>query len=271
MLAVYICCCIVFASVYFLRFTRPLRLIGSSGISSPRITSANKGTDTVCLRYDSDNQCMVYGPPSPTPDPEFRQQQERYRKLFEANLYPFTPVDSVYTGWRTYTNRAHGYTLRYPPGWTLDSSMADRVNDWDRGCCENAVLTLRHNSTTWRISVGIIYTGGGGMAPESFPDFCQPLDNTPCIFTYSGPFSLGKIASEQIYKRSIVYPPTHKTLSVEIGHRSGQAYSVSPYFAVGPYSDMPDETQLGSIDYLGTNLDADMQDLDKITASLRFF
>lgn len=45
----------------------------------------------------------------------------------EVEINPIGEEEDLYdfTGWKTYTNTTHGYSLKYPSNWTLDDSEAD--------------------------------------------------------------------------------------------------------------------------------------------------
>jgi hypothetical protein len=178
---------------------------------------------------------------------------------------PFRVTDVDYSTWLSYTNPGHKYTLKYPADWTLDTKGADVLETYDDdSCCKAAVLNIKKGNTYWRLTTDSIYTGGGGFNEDYFYDQCKPLDKTPCVFTFYGPIDLGQTKSTKILLRVLTNTTDGKIL---VGTVGGPVF----YSRILPQNNQSYEAAATSIDYLGDDLNANMEVLNKITNSVKFF
>jgi hypothetical protein len=71
--------------------------------------------------------------------------------------------------WKTYTNTTHNYSVQYPPGWTIDTTDASRVEDYqDSICCNTAYLEITDGKSKWEFAINLLITGFDA------PSICQP-------------------------------------------------------------------------------------------------
>ena len=91
-----------------------------------------------------------------------------YSGLITPTPPPPKTINSI-PGWMTYTNVIHKYTVQYPPDWEIDSSQADKEENYrDTLCCNTALLTISKGETKWLFYINQLYTGFDA------PDECQP-------------------------------------------------------------------------------------------------
>lgn len=181
---------------------------------------------------------------------------------------PSPTASPVKSGWKTYTNTVHKYTLNYPSDWEINSQNASRtLADLGGGCCENASLIISHDGVIWKLTVGIVYTGGGGFN-DIFYKSCNASGQDVCRWNYEGPFQLPGNKLRKLTKATFVNTSTVRTLAVQVSDFENE--NKSPYFTLGLYPGQTLENQLASLTYEGKNLDKYMDTLDEITASLTF-
>ncbi len=68
--------------------------------------------------------------------------------------------------WKTYTNKVHGYTLKYPPQWSIDTTWATSTNNFQTGEIEFPTLTISNGNVTWYFSIGITAAGDGPICRD---------------------------------------------------------------------------------------------------------
>ncbi len=158
--------------------------------------------------------------------------------------------------WATYVNTKHKYTVTYPKTWSIDTSEADKEEDFtDGSCCNSAKLRLLNKHVLWEFVVNpspVVNIG---------PKECKS-SKVVCDFTNT-PI---KVMGLQLQRTIIRLKKPNKILEAYISTPGkGEGFG-----QVGITNQFTTPTQVKyTLNYYGDSMDKYMMILDTITENLQ--
>ncbi len=158
--------------------------------------------------------------------------------------------------WKTYNNTVHKYSIQYPPGWTIDKTDADKMENFENAiCCNTAYVTISDGKTIWKFLINPLITGfQGPIECEPSPDKCSYENQPMSVLGYSLERTVIRLNStNNLIKGYIITPgkyPAFGSINVDNEYNS------------------PDQPKY-ILSYEGENIEKNLNTLDSITKSLK--